>query len=535
MKNLVYISCLNPYAMPIRMIRDRVNTRPDNFPGGGGGGRLPGGFNAGCLAALLPMLFKHPKLLIVILIVGAAFYFLGGQKSCGLMQSSSGGDFALGGMLDERMYDKAEVFEPLADNVSNPLPEKVSLLEFCPERLNQGRQGSCVAWSSAYAARTILLARETGGNPDEIAFSPSFLYNQIGLEDCQGSYIIRAMENMNKVGGLPLSQFPYNENDCSKTPGPSELQAAKAFRTKGFNRLSAGAEDYKTDMLAIKQNLAQGAPVVIGMMVGGSFMQSMVGQKVWIPDASDYSMTGFGGHAMCVIGYDDFLEGGSFLIMNSWGSEWGENGIGWVRYRDFNHFVKEAYGLYPMGSAGVMDESLLKAGIGLSAYDESASSAELPSIPLSYRGQNLYQSAPLKKQSKFKIRVTNSLECYVYIFGEETDGSSYVLFPYTPKHSPYCGITGTRLFPRDYSMSPDSIGSRDYMAVVVTRNPVNYKELNEKISRSRKSTYAARVNEALGERLIEDVRFSNENGMISFETAVKDQQAIALIIEVPKR
>jgi hypothetical protein len=35
-------------------------------------------------------------------------------------------------------------------------------------------------------------------------------------------------------------------------------------------------------MLAMKQQLAQGAPVVIGMMVGGSFMQDMEGQE-WIP------------------------------------------------------------------------------------------------------------------------------------------------------------------------------------------------------------------------------------------------------------
>lgn len=521
--------------MPIRMIKDRGSSAPDNFPGGGGG-RMPGGINAGCLAALLPMLFKHPKLLIVILVVGAAFYFLGGQKSCNMMPSSSSSAFSLGGMLDERMYDKAEVFEPLADNVNNPLPEQVSLLSYCPSRLNQGRQGSCVAWSSAYAARTILLARETGRNPDEIAFSPSFLYNQIGLEDCQGSYIIRAMENMNKVGGLPLYEFPYNENDCSKLPGPDELRAAKTYRTKGFNRLSSGAEDYKTDLLAIKQNLAQGAPVVIGMMVGGSFMQGMVGQKVWIPESSDYSMQGFGGHAMCVIGYDDFLEGGAFQVMNSWGTEWGENGIGWVRYRDFNHFVKEAYGLYPMGATGISAEDILRVSIGLSAYeDDGGSMRDLPGIHLSYHSENLYQSALLKKQSKFKIRVSNNQECYVYILGEETDGSSYILFPYTPKHSPYCGITGTRLFPRDYSMSPDSIGSKDYMAIVITRTPVNYKELNERINRSRKSGYASRVKEALGNDLREDVKFSNSKGLISFEAEIQEKQAVALIIEVRKQ
>ncbi|ULT46065.1 DUF4384 domain-containing protein [Niabella defluvii] len=52
------------------------------------------------------------------------------------------------------------------------------------------------------------------------------------------------------------------------------------------------------------------------------------------------------------------------------------------------------------------------------------------------------------------MEVKNSTECYIYIFGQETNGSSYVLFPYlkpgetVSKHAPYCGITGYRLFPK---------------------------------------------------------------------------------------
>lgn len=77
--------------------------------------------------------------------------------------------------------------------------------------------------------------------------------------------------------------------------------------------------------------------------------------------------------------------------------------------------------------------------------------------------------------SKFKLEVTNNIECYTYILGQETDGSSYVLFPYTPKHSPYCGITGTRVFPKDYSMQADNIGNKDFVAIIVTKKPVNLK------------------------------------------------------------
>ena len=45
-----------------------------------------------------------------------------------------------------------------------------------------------------------------------------------------------------------------------------------------------------------------------------------------------HNMMGFGGHAMCVIGYDDRKDGGAFEIMNSWGTDWGQNGYFMMPY-----------------------------------------------------------------------------------------------------------------------------------------------------------------------------------------------------------
>ena len=75
------------------------------------------------------------------------------------------------------------------------------------------------------------------------------------------------------------------------------------------------------------------------MMVGQSFMQDMKGQELWRPSGMDESQMGMGGHAMCVIGYDDRKFGGAFQIMNSWGPEWGKNGVAWVKYGDFKNYV----------------------------------------------------------------------------------------------------------------------------------------------------------------------------------------------------
>ena len=102
-------------------------------------------------------------------------------------------------------FNKASVYEGLEDDKGkNPLPEAVSLLRFAPQRGNQGQQGSCVAWSSAYAAQNGFRSSINRVNPDQIKFSPSYMYNQIGLDGCQGSYIQRAMEADAKKGAVPL-------------------------------------------------------------------------------------------------------------------------------------------------------------------------------------------------------------------------------------------------------------------------------------------------------------------------------------------
>ncbi|MBN2212741.1 MAG: C1 family peptidase [Bacteroidales bacterium] len=518
--------------MPIRIRKDSDASGPQRKIPRQSGGMTSGGGGGGLAGALLPLIInlfkKNPKTAVVLIILAVAGYFILTRTNNQASSAVQSLFFGTGLMMDEEVYDQAAVFEPLADNIKNPLPESVSLLEYCPRRMNQGSQGSCVGWSSAYAARTILHARASGQDPDDVTFSPSYVYNQIALPGCQGTYMQNAMEVMHEGGALPFSNFAYDESSCSKKPTEAEKMAASAFRTKGFNRLTQGGNDYRTDLLAIKQNLAQGAPVVIGMMVGGSFMSDMTGQELWTPRRSDYNMYGFGGHAMCVIGFDDYYEGGAFQVMNSWGEEWGDEGIFWIRYNDFDYFTQEAYGLYPMGDADKVASYRLDVEIGLVVNTTGEY------IPLRYNSGITYASAStVNKNTDFKVEITNSLECYTYIFGQETDGSSYVLFPYTAKHSPYCGITGTRLFPKDYSLYPDEVGDSDFIAIVVSVQKLDYNRLNGAINSAPGAAYSEKVYNTLKGELAKDVRF--EGGKtIKFSTDITYKGTVAMVLEILK-
>lgn len=530
----------------------------NNSGGGGGNSGGGGGFNAGGLLGFLPLVFSlfgnrnrsggngggsgggcGGKSIIILIIVAVAAYFLFFRGGCNLLSSGGGSTNASNDQFSQSGYNfdpnetkKAQVYEGLEDdNAKNPLPESVSLLAFAPARQNQGKQGSCVAWSSAYAARTILESASTRENPNQVAYSPAFLYNSIALDDCQGSYIQKAMEFMQQNGAVPFTDFRYDENDCSRQANGALIQEASQNKIHGFHRLTETEDVNGINIRAVKEHLAKDAPVVIGMMVGGTFMQEMLGQKVWHPTQDDQQMMGFGGHAMCVIGYDDRVEGGAFQIMNSWGPEWGQNGVAYVRYGDFKNFVREAYGLDPLPKRGAALNAAFECNIGLFNPETRAQ------VPLKVAAGNVFRTvSPIKKGSKFKIEINNAVECYIYIFTPDEAGKSTVLFPYKPIHSPYCGITGYRLFPRKESIQADAIGEKDYMGVVISKQALDYNALNAAINASSKPDYAGKLNDAVAANAIKNVAFSSgANNSIYFKSTGDDKNIVSCIVEIEKQ
>lgn len=502
------------------------NDAGKGYSGNQGSRHTPGGGKRGggnIIMMILPFLFRYPKLIIPALLIGGAFYFFRGGCSGGAANEARS-SYGTGATLDPKVYDSTDVYAALSPD--EQLPERVSLVRFAPDAQDQGQQGSCVGWGSTYAARTILEAVNTGKNSNQVAFSPAFTYNQIGLEDCQGTYIDRAMDLMTSEGSVPYEKFPYDENSCSKQPDNYVLKEASQFRMKGANRLSISGDDYTVDVNAIRENLAHNAPVVIGMSVGGTFLKDMEGKDTWIPSSHDYDRNGFGGHCMCVLGYDDFRDEGSFLIQNSWGQKWGDNGRAWINYKDFVYFVNEAYGIYPMPNK--TDQGKLSCAIALIESETKSP------IPLSDKGNNVYSTVtPVKIGTKFKVELKNNIECYVYIFGKETDNGSYQLFPYTPKHSAYCGVTGTRVFPRDKSMTPDEIGTKDYICVLVSKKALDFKALNDKFNADKTKDFQKRINEIIAQDVISEIRF-NVDSKISFDANVSEKSIVPIIIEINK-
>lgn len=88
----------------------------------------------------------------------------------------------------------------------------------------------------------------------------------------------------------------------------------------------------------IKRDLVMYGPIVttlvfddcLNLYGGGVFNE----QQNWNVDASGNKRLKPGSHIVLIVGWDD--QKGAWLIKNSYGTEWGENGYGWVKYGSNN-------------------------------------------------------------------------------------------------------------------------------------------------------------------------------------------------------
>ncbi|PJZ44898.1 C1 family peptidase [Leptospira brenneri] len=519
--------------MPIRMTDDDKEPEEESKSEGSSF------FLIAIFAFLGGLIFKYPKVMIPILLLGLLGLICIGSFSDdseteddNSTESASVGPHKLGAKFDTERYDRAPVYEPLSNEYGEGLPSEVSLLKYAPKRQNQGDQGSCTGWAVSYAARTILHAKATGEDPNKVSFSPAYLFNQNTDKDCDGAYPVDLLDDLKKQGNLQFSEFPYNESSCRSKPTKEQKEKAKEFRIEGYQRLTEDGEKYDTDIESIKQYISQGSPVVISMEVGGSFLD--LNKAVWFPTSEDYkavkryikgkdSSEEWGGHAMTAIGYDDNKEGGAIQIMNSWGERFGQKGIFWLRYEDFNQFVREAYALYPPRTFAPNESFSYQLGL--------VDNATKDFIPLKQVKDNIYQTKqPIKMGTRFKVSVKNEKPIYLYIFGQETDGSSYVLFPYTDKHSPYCGTSGVRVFPKKQSLEVDNLGKKDSIVIIFAKQQLDYKSINAAVNKSKSPSFLEKFQSATKTKLSKSAQFGGDGETIDLVSTDHDPNSLDLIL-----
>jgi C1A family cysteine protease len=160
-----------------------------------------------------------------------------------------------------------------------------------------------------------------------------FLYQNTlrlaGVQGDCGADLRTSLKAMLRCGLPPERFWPYDIDRFTQHPDPLLFSFVEPYRSVSYVRLdirkTTGAETLHT----VKAFLAAGFPSVFGFPVPNSLTDD--GDIPYRPTFDSI----LGGQAVLAIGYDDrWLRGsrGALLVRSSWGSQWGEDGYGWLPY-----------------------------------------------------------------------------------------------------------------------------------------------------------------------------------------------------------
>jgi hypothetical protein len=448
--------------------------------------------------------------------------------------------FPLGCSFDPDVHRSLPRTAPLVTR-NFAVPPKVSYRRFCPPVRNQAPYNTCVGWSTAYAAFSIVAAINPGvqwQSAEEIKvnpFSPSYVYNQIRAgEDCMAPvFVHQALDSLVRQGCARVEDFPF---DCEAPVDARVRERAKPYAglIEGFKILLPYPEQGITLAALTKKSLSEGSPVIAVVQCYESFMQ-LSPDGLWSGAEDRY----LGHHALTVIGYDQDLHGGAFEVMNSWGENWGEKGFGWIRFSDFERVCAGAYELIkmvpqrpdPAPSAAAHGYDLPLAGkMRLVREGGEEIQARYAKQGHTYRTVQGYRSG-----TRFRLMVESTEPAFVYVIGSDATGEVFKLFPHKEGVSAALNYREAAIaLPSETAfIKMDKTVGTDHLCVLFSKKPLKISELINSVKNDAQGgTFAEKVQRGLGNRFlgISQIRF--DQGAMGFDAKGKPESAVMMVLEM---
>ncbi|MFI5491332.1 IPT/TIG domain-containing protein [Actinoplanes sp. NPDC051859] len=222
---------------------------------------------------------------------------------------------AVGGLITSATRTPARV--PGGVQAFDVVPDSVDLRQYAPAVGDQGQISSCVAWTIGYSIMGYYANRTNGSGAP---YAPLFLYQRNvvrGGAPNAGLNPDSVLANVQSAGIDTQADYFQGTTDWKTPPTQAQIDNAKQYRVSNYQLLFNGANQGTAAQNSIKQALATGAPVALGIPVYKDFMN--------LGAHSLYSTTtggNLGNHMIAAYGYD--AQG--VIIRNSWGTRWGNNG-----------------------------------------------------------------------------------------------------------------------------------------------------------------------------------------------------------------
>ena len=199
---------------------------------------------------------------------------------------------------------------------------------------NQQTKGSCVA----HALSTLKEIQEHYDTGDNKAFSVGWIYGYRLPTQYQGEgmYISEALSNLRHFGAVHKHYIPdnlaYSEitmiiNDMKEIC----LEEAKNYKIANYAKVNNVTE--------IKHAIyVDHSPVVVGAMLYDSFYETDGSGIVKSPNITKEK--NYGGHCMLIIGWTTINNKEYYVVQNSWGESFGDNGFCYIPINEFFSFTE---------------------------------------------------------------------------------------------------------------------------------------------------------------------------------------------------
>lgn len=234
------------------------------------------------------------------------------------------------GWLPDLPDARDHIYEPpLKVGNTSEMPSKMDLREYCSAVQDQGPLGSCTA--HALLAAFECCKMKQGVKTKRLSrlflyYNERVMMNTVMSDS--GAYLRDGIKSLNKLGVCFEKDWKYSK---STKPGAKfTKEPPKKCYEDALNNQVLSYKSITTPYLYnLRLCLADGHPIVFGFSVYESFMSDEV-RRTGIMPMPEKGEELIGGHAVMAAGYDNDTR--KFLIRNSWGKDWGDNGYFWMPY-----------------------------------------------------------------------------------------------------------------------------------------------------------------------------------------------------------
>lgn len=195
---------------------------------------------------------------------------------------------------------------------------KIDYIDLRPkfnEIFDQGKIGSCTA--NALTSIFEYDKPNFKGSRLFLYYNERLYINETHKDE--GAFLSDGIISLKTYGICEEKYHPYIISNVFKEP-------SKEAYENGKNYYVLEAFNISNDINEIKSWLIKNEPIALGIAIYSNFMNSKSG-IIEIPKRTDDFM---GGHAVVICGFDD--KNKRFILRNSWGVYWGDNGYFYLPY-----------------------------------------------------------------------------------------------------------------------------------------------------------------------------------------------------------